>query len=294
MDAAHSKLRVFISYSRADCTPFADELLEALEVVGFDAFLDRHDIVGGEAWETRLDNEVSSADTIVFAISPASIDSEACQWEIQRARMRAKRIIPVVAIDVDEAKITTDEGQSLFSYLRSLQFINFNTPYSFGGGLRRLTETLNTDLDWIREHTRLGGMARRWDENGRTEDLMLRGAELASAQQWMAGWKAPSPEPTEMHRAYINDSQASEDIRNSEERARLQEVEKLQEEREADLQKFQRRIGRARLGLSVLECLHWQQAAQRAGLASTPMNVLKRRNRMSQQRGKRKPFLKAA
>ena len=253
-DTEH-KLRVFISYSRQDCTAFADELLEGLETVGFDAFLDRHDIVGGEAWETRLDNEVSAADTVVFVISPAAIDSEACQWEIKSAQARAKRVIPVVALQVDEAQIQSAEGPALFTYLKSLQFINFNTPHSFGGGLKRLTETLNSDLDWIREHTRIGGIAKRWDDNGRIEDLMLRGAELANAQDWMKDWKPPSPEPTELHRALINDSQSAEDMRNSEERARLEEVARLQGEREEDLKRFQKRIGRARIWLFGLGAL---------------------------------------
>jgi hypothetical protein len=42
------KLKVFISYSRRDSSEFAEELLAGLELAGFAAFLDRHDIAAGE------------------------------------------------------------------------------------------------------------------------------------------------------------------------------------------------------------------------------------------------------
>lgn len=37
-------LRVFISYARSDASAFAEDLLQGLEVAGFEPFLDRHDI----------------------------------------------------------------------------------------------------------------------------------------------------------------------------------------------------------------------------------------------------------
>jgi len=43
------KLKVFISYSRKD-EDFAQELLTGLELVGFEPYLDEHDIAAGEDW----------------------------------------------------------------------------------------------------------------------------------------------------------------------------------------------------------------------------------------------------
>jgi len=45
-----SRLKVFISYSRKD-EDFAQELLTGLDLVGFEPYLDKHDIAAGEAWE---------------------------------------------------------------------------------------------------------------------------------------------------------------------------------------------------------------------------------------------------
>src|SRR5262245_26308358 len=62
------KLRVFISYSREDLD-FADQLAAALDSSGFECFIDREGISGGEAWKRRLGNLISEADTVVFVLS---------------------------------------------------------------------------------------------------------------------------------------------------------------------------------------------------------------------------------
>src|SRR5262249_20266558 len=49
------KLHVFISYSREDLY-FADQLNAALDASGFECFIDRHSISGGEDWKRRLGN----------------------------------------------------------------------------------------------------------------------------------------------------------------------------------------------------------------------------------------------
>ena len=71
------KLRVFISYSRKD-EDFAQELLAGLQLVGFEPYLDKHDIAAGEDWEAGLGRLIESADTVVFVISPDAVASERC------------------------------------------------------------------------------------------------------------------------------------------------------------------------------------------------------------------------
>jgi TIR domain-containing protein len=88
------KLRVFISYSRDDLD-FADQLNAALEACGFECFIDRHGISGGEDWKRRLGNLISEADTVIFVLSPASARSDICAWEVEEAARLGKRILPV-------------------------------------------------------------------------------------------------------------------------------------------------------------------------------------------------------
>ena len=83
------KLRVFISYSREDLD-FADQLAAALDSSGFECFIDREGISGGEAWKRRLGDLISEADTVVFVLSPDSARSETCNWEVEEAARLSK------------------------------------------------------------------------------------------------------------------------------------------------------------------------------------------------------------
>ena len=94
--AKAERLKVFVSYSRDDLD-FADQLVAALQICGFEAAIDRHDISGGEKWEQRLGALILGADTVVFVLSPASARSSICGWEVEEASRRGKRILPVLA-----------------------------------------------------------------------------------------------------------------------------------------------------------------------------------------------------
>ena len=143
------KLRVFISYSRDDLE-FADQLDAALNAYGFECVIDRHGISGGEDWKRRLGNLISEADTVVFVLTPTSARSEICTWEAQESERLGKRILPVIQRSL--------EGASPPPQLRERNYIFFydnpKEPGSgFGTGLAKLVVALNTDLDWLREHT---------------------------------------------------------------------------------------------------------------------------------------------
>ena len=85
------KLKVFISYSRADAR-FADELVAGLEFKEeFAVTIDRHSIVEGEDWKKRLGALIADADTIVFILSPDSAQSPLCAWEVEEAHRLSKR-----------------------------------------------------------------------------------------------------------------------------------------------------------------------------------------------------------
>ncbi len=227
-----NKLSVFISYARADSSAFAEELVAGLETVGFDPFLDRHDIAAGEDWEHRLGHLLQRADTVIYILSPAFVASERCEWEIRKAIALNKRLIPIVYIDVPEED-TPEE-------LRRLNYIYFSKPNSFGPGLAQLTEALRTDLGWIREHTRLSELGARWQEKDSSEALLLRGPELASAQAWLAGWKPGAPAPSDLHRQYISKSAELEQRETNREAQRLAEIARAQEEREGLLRRMAR------------------------------------------------------
>src|SRR5262245_60487098 len=211
---AGEKLKVFISYSRTDSAAFVDDLVMGLEDRGFAPILDRHDIKPGEPWEARLGGLIEQSDTVVFVVSPEAVKSERCDWEINKTLALSKRLLPLIYKSLPDAKIP--------SKLSELQFIRFDTAPGVMRPLRELADALRVDLQWIREHTRYGELATRWEQRGRPESLLLRGDEIDAANTWMAARRAAAPEITDAQRAFIKASEEAEATRLGKERAQLQ------------------------------------------------------------------------
>jgi WD40 repeat protein len=264
---AGEKLKVFISYSRKD-SAFADELLAGLEVAGFAPFLDRHDIVAGENWEKRLGGLIEQSDTVVFVISPEAVKSDHCVWEVNRTIELSKRVLPVIFKPVPTNEIPEK--------LSSLQFVSFDSGRGVTRPLAELADALRQDVDWIREHTRLGELARRWEGRVRPESLLLRGDDLGAAKAWMATRKGGAPEITDAQRALISASEEAEAKRLGNERAQL-EREKAQV---AEIKAAQARTARLNLitrwafaavgaviviAGGIVGWLQWDKAQQLAG-----------------------------
>ena len=217
---AGEKLKVFISYSRKDSAAFADELVAGLEYGGFAPFLDRHDIVAGEEWEARLGGLIEQSDTVVFIVSPEAIKSDRCVWEVDKTLALSKRLLPVIHIAVPDNLIPEK--------LSRLQFVRFDAGRGVTRPLQELADALRQDLNWIREHTRLGEIATRWDRRGRPKSLLLRGDDIDAAKKWMAARNAAAPEITDAQRAFIRASEEAEATQVGKERAQLKATARLQ------------------------------------------------------------------
>src|SRR6516164_5113062 len=211
---AGEKLKVFISYSRRDSAAFADELVAGLELAGFAPFLDRHDIAAGEDWEARLGGLIAQSDTVLFVVSPEAVKSEQCTWEVDRTLELSKRRLPVIFKSVPDHDIPEK--------LRRLQFVSFDSGTGFARPLSQLAEALRVDLPWIREHTRLGEIATRWDRRGHPESLLLRADDLDAAKSWIAARNTAAPEITDAQRALITASEDAEVKRLGNDRAQLE------------------------------------------------------------------------
>src|SRR4029450_12237422 len=112
---------------------------------------DRKHIAAGEEWETRLGGLIAQSDTVVFVVTPESVKSERCVWEVERTLGLSKRLLPVIYKPVADSDIP--------SQLSRLHFVRFDTGRGITRPLAELSEALRLDLDWIREHTRLGEVA---------------------------------------------------------------------------------------------------------------------------------------
>ncbi len=210
-------LKIFLSYSRTDMA-FADELSAGLEAIGgFDVAIDRDDIHEGEAWRRRLGALIADADTIVFVLSEKSATSPICRWEVEEAERLSKRILPVQASALNGALPPPQ--------LADPNYVRFDPeadgrPRSFVNGLVALRRTLNTNIDWLREHTRLLSRAQDWDRAQRPDNRLLSGGDVQLAKQWLESPPREAPPPTELHRDFIQTSEQAEALRLSAERQR--------------------------------------------------------------------------
>src|SRR6516164_1463529 len=220
------ELRVFVSYSRDDLR-FAGQLVAALNACGFECFIDREGISGGEKWKQRIGNLISEADTVVFMLSPATARSEICAWEVEEAARLGKRILPVNCRPL--------EGASPPPRLRDLNYVFlYEDPKvkdsGFGTGLKTLVASLNTDFDWLREHTRYLQRATEWDSGGRPANRLLSGDDIAEAKDWAARRPKSAPEPTSLHLDFIRASEEEAEARSSAQRKQLEAMAAAQAE----------------------------------------------------------------
>lgn len=211
--------RVFISYSRSD-SAVVDEIVAGLEYDGgFQVTIDRDDIHEGEQWKARIRNLITNADTVVFILSRQSATSEVVRWELELALKLSKRVLPV--------QIEPLKGIDSPYELSSLNYVRFDPeedgrPRSFIGGLSSIRRALKTDLEWVREHTRLLTRAHEWNSSGQPENRLLFGKDIAEAKSWLERHPGSDVEPTDLHRDFIAASERAEALRLSEERKRVE------------------------------------------------------------------------
>lgn len=209
-DTEARRARVFLSYSRKDLE-FADELIVSLESHGFEMVVDREDLFPGEAWEPRLRHFITEADTTVCIVSAQWLASPQCLQELDIAIGQGRRVLPVI---IDQVSPST-----LPDAIARLQFVFFvGQGRSFARGVADLVRALRTDIDWLREQTRLMDRAQEWAATGRSAALLLRGAALERALQWL---EAPRPEHTHVLPIVAEFVSASQRGQSDEERKRL-------------------------------------------------------------------------
>jgi WD domain, G-beta repeat len=145
----------------------------------------------------------------------------------------------------------------------------------FGYGLARLVAALNTDLGWIRDHTRLGAVAERWQTRKKDVALLLRGDELEDAERWLSRKPPNAPEPTGLLRAFLAESRRAEMARLDKERQQLAEIAAAQaniateQTQRARSQRITRWVmaaagALALVGSGIVAYLQWDKARQLA------------------------------
>ncbi|MBE2270741.1 MAG: toll/interleukin-1 receptor domain-containing protein [Anaerolinea sp.] len=87
-------MKIFISYARVNRKP-VEALEKLLTDLGHDAWFDR-EITAGEDWWQSITSSIERCEVFVFALSPQSTNSSACQAEFRYALDLNKPILPVM------------------------------------------------------------------------------------------------------------------------------------------------------------------------------------------------------
>jgi WD40 repeat protein len=185
---------VFISYSRRD-TEFVRRVHDALRTHQYDVWVDWEDIPPSAEWFEEIRAGVAAADGFVYVISPDSVVSEVCTRELDHAATQHKRIVPVLHREPNGRKVPEAAAALNWVFLRDSD--------DFDAGLERLLAAIETDLEHVRTHTRLGVAAGRWETSSRDKSQLLRGTELAAAEGWLVSSGDKQPEPTQLQREYV-------------------------------------------------------------------------------------------
>jgi len=185
----------FISYARTD-KELVRQLHGGLTARGRDLWVDWEDIHPSEAFMQAIERAIEAANVFVFVISPDSVRSTVCGHELKHAVAQGKKLVPVVCREVASDLVPPP--------LAALNWIFAREPDDLVMAVDALCQAFDTDLDWLRAHTRLVVRAVEWDRSKRNRSFLLHGIDLDQAERALAGTTAQrSPQPTSLQREYV-------------------------------------------------------------------------------------------
>ncbi len=126
-------ISLFISYAHAD-SGFVDRLEADLRQQGFDPWVDRQRLKGGQRWRRELQEAVEGAQVLLIVLSPDAIASQNVQIEYDYVLELGNVVIPLY---YRQCEVPME--------LRAIQWIDFR--HSYEQGLTALVQVLRTQQD---------------------------------------------------------------------------------------------------------------------------------------------------
>ncbi len=188
---------IFISYARED-QEFVRRLHDALEERERDTWIDWKDIPLTANFLQEVYAGIEGSDTFAFMISPDSLDSKVCMQELNHAVENNKRLAPIWHRDVDDEAVPPE--------LASHNWVFFRETDDFEEAFERLVEAMETDLEWVKAHTRLLVRAKEWESEGQDPSYLLHGKDLEAAEKLQVREAEKEPKLTLLQKQYIHAS----------------------------------------------------------------------------------------
>jgi hypothetical protein len=139
--APESKVRLFLSYSRADAEELAERLEADLSLLGFDVWRDQRQIRAGKEWEDEIVAGLRTSQLVVAVLTPHAVrEKSVCQEELAFARYRCK--LPIV-------QAMAERCEPPFVIFR-LDYINLtawrDSADQYKLGFQRLIDAINSHM----------------------------------------------------------------------------------------------------------------------------------------------------
>ena len=191
--------KVFISYSRKD-KAFVQKLNDALDNTGVQAWVDWEGIELASDWMATITSAIQGSDAFLFVISPDSLKSKVCAEELELGLKLNKKLIPILYRE-------PDKDSTMHEKLAATNWVYLRKQDNFDETIPKLVESINTDLDWVREHTRLLERAIEWEKKNKNNSSLLSGTDLEEAERWMSEAAAkPNRQVVAIQAEYIRSS----------------------------------------------------------------------------------------
>jgi hypothetical protein len=124
---------LFISYSRKD-KDFVERLHYQLKKSGHDAWVDYEDIQSSDYWKEVIIEGIDSSCFFICVLSEDYAISDVCINELEYARIRGKKIIPIL-----RREIIADIPDTI----ANINWLFFRESDSFEGSFRKLLKIIN-------------------------------------------------------------------------------------------------------------------------------------------------------
>ncbi|HEY6319553.1 MAG TPA: TIR domain-containing protein, partial [Acidimicrobiia bacterium] len=184
---------VFVSYAREN-QAFVRWLVEALTQQGRDVWVDWEGIIPSAKWRDELREGIEAADSFIFVVSQHSLESDICREELGHAAALNKRILPLLLEDPNVG--------ALPEAVESHDWILCRTDAERDENFPRIVAALDTDLDWVKAHTRLLVRSLEWESRGEARSVLLRGEDLSDTETTLQVHAESRPSPTSLQRRF--------------------------------------------------------------------------------------------
>ena len=127
-------MQIFITYAHVDRFLVKSQIVEVLRHANHDVWFDER-LIAAQDWKQQLQIAIADSDALLYAMTPESVASDWCQWELSKAVELDKPIIPVLL----QSRTPIPIALSNIQYVDFSQGATADAVARLMGGLQKLS-----------------------------------------------------------------------------------------------------------------------------------------------------------